>query len=219
MWAMEPSLGSLLFSLTLIISLLGSLKVFYDFTMHILILNGSIHGEAGNCGILIRELREKHPQIQWDVVNLSKTKYGPGLAKKIKKVDALLCLTGTYWDSWGSPLQKFLEDATDLEAQAEILGKPVGVCVLMHSVGGKSVLSRLQGVFSTMGFLIPPMSGLTYSLSGQLALKSKNPHAKDFWCLEDLEVIVQNLVMAAQLKTQWKTWPVDRKNFRNNWVK
>jgi hypothetical protein len=188
--------------------------------MHILILNGSIHGDTGNCGIIIQELRKRYWQITWDLVNLSKTKYGPNLARKIKKTDALLCLTGTYWDSWGSPLQKFLEDATDLESRPEVLGKPIGVCVLMHSVGGKSVLSRLQGVFSSMGFLIPPMSGMVYSLSGQLALKSKKSvHAKDFWCLGDLEIIVENLVIAAQMKTLWRSWPVDRKNFRKSWVK
>ncbi|HEY8272478.1 MAG TPA: NAD(P)H-dependent oxidoreductase [Pseudobdellovibrionaceae bacterium] len=187
--------------------------------MHILILNGSVHGDRGNCGIIIQEIRKRHQQINWSLVNLSKTKFGPGLEKKIKKSDAILCLTGTYWDSWGSPLQKFLEEATDLEARPEILGKPAGVCVLMHSVGGKSVLSRLQGVFSSMGFLIPPMSGMAYSLSGQLALKSKSMNAKDFWCLEDIEVIVQNLVIAVEKKILWKTWPIDRKNFRKTWVK
>lgn len=187
--------------------------------MEILILNGSIHGPSGNCGLLIQALKKNHKKIQWNVVHLHKTSFGPGLFKKITKADAVLCLTGTYWDSWGSPLQKFLEDATDLEARPEILGKPLGVCVLMHSVGGKSVLSRLQGVFSSMGFLLPPMSGMAYSLSGQVALNSKNIHAKDFWCLEDLDVIVANLAMASQNDTAWQTWPVDRKNFRKKWVK
>lgn len=186
--------------------------------MKILILNGSIHGDSGNCGVLIRQLSKKQKEINWKVVSLAKTKFGPRLVKEINQADAVLCFTGTYWDSWGSPLQKFLEEATVLEACPEILGKPVGVCVLMHSVGGKAVLSRLQGVFSTMGFLIPPMSGMTYSLSGQVALKSKNSHAKDFWCLDDLDVIVKNLVLATQAKTEWQTWPVDRKNFRKKWV-
>lgn len=186
--------------------------------MHILILNGSIHGDSGNCGVLIHQLRRRHKEIQWGLVNLKKVSYGPGLIKKIKHADALLCTSGTYWDSWGSPLQKFLEEATDLEARPEILGKPMGVCVLMHSVGGKGVLSRLQGVFSTMGFLIPPMSGMTYSLSGQLAMKSKNAHAKDFWGMEDLDIIVENLKLASQSQVAWQAWPVDRKNFRKTWV-
>lgn len=200
-------------------SLIAVLDVLYALFMQILILNGSIHGDSGNCGLLIRELRRRHKEIQWVLVNLHKSSYGPGLIQKIKRADAILCMSGTYWDSWGSPLQKFLEEATDLEARPEILGKPMGVCVLMHSVGGKAVLSRLQGVFSTMGFMIPPMSGMAYSLSGQLALKSKNAHAKDFWCVEDLDVIVENLKIAAKAKVAWQTWPVDRKNFRKKWVK
>jgi len=186
--------------------------------MKILILNGSVHGERGNTGIILKSIQKTRKDVEWDVVHLEKTKFGPGLVRRIKTSDAILVMTGTYWDSWGSPLQKFLEEATDLEARPEILGKPAGVCVLMHSVGGKSVLSRLQGVLSTMGFLIPPMSGMVYSLSGQLALKTKNVHAQDFWCLEDLEIIVENLVIAAKMKTSWKTWPVDRKNFRKKWI-
>lgn len=187
--------------------------------MRILILNGSIHGDIGNCAVLIKELKKKHKTLEWDIVHLAQTHFGPRLKNKISKADAVLFFTGTYWDSWGSPLQKFLEDATDLEGHSEVIGKPAGVCVLMHSVGGKAVLSRLQGVLSTMGFLIPPMSGMTYSLSGQLALKSKNKHARDFWCLEDLDVIVANLLLAAECTMSWKTWPVDRKNFRKKWVK
>jgi chromate reductase len=187
--------------------------------MRILILNGSIHGAAGNSGLVIKRLRTLHREIRWEVVHLKTTSYGKALISRIEKADALLFLTGTYWDSWGSPLQKFLEDATELEADARIVGKPAGACVLMHSVGGREVLSRLQAVLSTMGFLIPPMSGMAYSLSGQLALRGSNKHAKDFWCLEDLEVIVENLKSAAQLKTKWAAWPVDRKNFRQKWIR
>jgi len=186
--------------------------------MEILILNGSIHGGSGNCGNLIRELQRRRRDIHWKVVHLSRTKFGPALAKRIAKSSAVLFLTGTYWDSWGSPLQNFLEEATVLEARPEILGKPAGVAVLMHSVGGKAVLSRLQGVLSTMGFLLPPMSGMVYSLSAQLALQSKSAQAEDFWGPGDLDVIVENLVSAAQLSVNWKVWPVDRKNFRKKWV-
>lgn len=187
--------------------------------MRLLVINGSIHGPQGNCGILIKALQRQRKDIQWDVVHLQKSTYNSRLRQKIKNAEGFLFLSGTYWDSWGSPLQKFLEDATDLEGRPEVLGKPAGVCVLMHSVGGKSVLSRLQGVLSTMGCMIPPMSGMTYALSGKLALKTKSPHAEDFWCLEDLQVIVDNLLLASALKTPWETWPVDRKNFRKVWIK
>ncbi|MBK9323084.1 MAG: NAD(P)H-dependent oxidoreductase [Bdellovibrionaceae bacterium] len=187
--------------------------------MRILILNGSIHGAAGNSGLIVRRLRKTHSDVQWDLVNLKSSSYGKGLLAKLKKADAVLILTGTYWDSWGSPLQRFLEEATVLEADASVVGKPVGACVLMHSVGGKEVLSRLQGVLSTMGFLIPPMSGMAYSLSGQLSAAHRNKHAQDFWLLEDLDIIVKNLKIASEKKFNWQSWAVDRKNFRENWVR
>jgi multimeric flavodoxin WrbA len=187
--------------------------------MRLLILNGSIHGASGNNAVVVRHLAKIHKDIQWDVVHLKKTKYSRTLVSKIEKADAMLFMTGTYWDSWGSPLQKFFEDATELEADPRILGKPAGVCVLMHSVGGKEVLSRLQGVLSTLGFLIPPMSGMAYSLSGQLSIKQKNIHAKDFWTVEDLDIIIENLKIAASAKISWKAWLVDRKNFRKKWVR
>jgi len=169
--------------------------------------------------MLIKELERTHKNTRFQIVNLAKTSYSASMAKKLAKADAVLCVTGTYWDSWGSPLQKFLEDATELEVSPAILGKPMGVCVLMHSVGGKSILSRLQGVFSSMGFLIPPLSGMAYSLSGQLAMSTHNKHAQDFWHLNDLNVILENLKLAAQSKTEWNTWPVDRINFRKKWIK
>lgn len=99
------------------------------------------------------------------------------------------------------------------------MGKPAAVCVLMHSVGGKSVLSRLQGVLSSMGFLIPPMSGMVLSLNSQQAQDNKNALNEDFWCLDDLDVILDNLCVATAASIHWKSWPVDRKDFRKKWLK
>lgn len=127
-------------------------------------------------------------------------------------------MTGTYWDSWGSPLQKFLEDFTDYEVRESILGKPAGVITLMHSVGGKEVLSRLQGVLSSMGFLIPPLTGMTCSLATEIAAKKNPQHAKDFWTLGDLEIVLQNIRAAAELEKPWSAWPVDRKNYKARWL-
>jgi NAD(P)H-dependent FMN reductase len=108
---------------------------------------------------------------------------------------------------------------TEMEASSAIMGKPCAVFVLMHSVGGKSVLSRLQGVLSTMGFLIPPMSGMVYSLVSDIALKSKTSHAKDFWQLDDADLILENLIKACELNVLWATWPVDKKDPRRKWLK
>jgi hypothetical protein len=94
--------------------------------------------------------------------------------------------------------------------------------VTMHSVGGKEVLSRLQGVLSTLGLLIPPMSAMTYSLAGHVAARSDDPayasFRDDFWQQEDLEVIGHNLLEAASGGRSWKSWNVDRTDAARLWI-
>ncbi|MBO9665585.1 MAG: NAD(P)H-dependent oxidoreductase [Bdellovibrio sp.] len=182
-------------------------------------MNGSPSGSTGNCAVFIKDLQKRVKSAKLEVVHLAETKYGPGLKKKISDSSAVVFVTGTYWDSWGSPLQRLLEQMTELEASPALMGKPCAVFVLMHSVGGKSVLSRLQGVLSTMGFMIPPMSGMVYSLVSDIALKAKTSHAKDFWQREDAEMIFENLIKAIQMKVQWTTWPVDKKDPRRKWFR
>ncbi len=186
----------------------------------ILVINGSPQGKSGNCRKWISLVEKQAPKLlQFDVVHLSEKKSLKSTIAKFKKSDGVIFVTGTYWDSWGSPMQRLLEEMTDLEGRAEILGKPCAVFVLMHSVGGKSVLSRLQGVLSTMGFLIPPMSGMTYSLASHLAMKkSRSAHQDDFWEMDDVGRILQNFSLALDVQVQWKSWPVDRKNFRKLWL-
>lgn len=187
----------------------------------ILIFNGSPQGARSNCTRLISIIATSFSKSQTvKVIHLSKIKNISSLYKEINKASGFIFVTGTYWDSWGSPLQRFLEEATELEGTDSFTGKPAAVFVLNHSVGGKGVLSRLQGVLSTFGCLIPPMSGMVYSLVTALALKS--PKAKkyrdDFWSLDDITLILENFKLALSIKTQWKTWPVDRKNFRDQWL-
>lgn len=185
----------------------------------ILILNGSPSGEKGNCAVWILALsRILKTKADVDVVHLARRSYSARLRSQIEKAEGVIFVSGTYWDSWGSPLQKLLEDMTDLEASEALVGKPAAVFILMHSVGGKSVLSRLQGVLSTMGFLIPPMSGMVYSLVSDIALKNKTSHAKDFWQKEDAELILENFLKACDLKVLWTTWPVDKKNPKRKWL-
>lgn len=186
----------------------------------LLILNGSPSGKNGNCAVFIKSLQKYiGKSATLDVVHLAQTNYGSSLIKKIEQSSAMIFITGTYWDSWGSPLQRCLEQMTELEASPALMGKPCAVFVLMHSVGGKSILSRLQGVLSTMGFLIPPMSGMVYSLVSDIALKSKSTHAEDFWQMEDAELILENLMKASDLQVSWTCWPVDKKNPRRKWLK
>lgn len=186
----------------------------------ILILNGSPTGSKGNCNKLIKMIQKSLPKsLKTRIVHLAEVKKSAALYKDIEKASGFIFVTGTYWDSWGSPLQEFLEEMTDLEGTPAFVGKPCAVFVLNHSVGGKAVLSRLQGVLSTFGCLIPPMSGMVYSLVTKLALKnSKSAHKDDLWTPDDIPMILENFKLALDIKIKWQTWPVDRKNFRKSWV-
>lgn len=184
-----------------------------------LIINGSPSGAQGNCARWIEQICSEYPQYAWDVLHLSEASYSESLQEKLNQAEAFIFVTGTYWDSWGSPLQKFLEDATELEGSPVFLGKPAGVLVLMHSVGGKGVLSRLQGVLNTLGCLIPPMAGMTYSLVSALAAQQESTHAQDFWAKEDVGGILQNIELYLQGSRDWMAWPVDRKDPRRLWLK
>lgn len=190
----------------------------------ILIFNASPTGDKGNCAKLIKKniLPSLAKSVKAEVVHLAKLKNNKKLAQSIQKASGFIFVTGTYWDSWGSPLQKYLEEMTDLEGTPAYLGKPAAVVILNHSVGGKSVLSRLQGVLVTLGCMIPPMSGMVYGLNTDLALKNsgkaKSSHQDDFWSLDDLQLILENLVRSLKIEVVWAQWPVDRKNFKKLWL-
>lgn len=186
----------------------------------ILVLNGSPQGSRGNCAVFIKKLKKKiSSSAHLEVVHLKDYSYSRQLRDKILDAQAVIFTTGTYWDSWGSPLQKLLEEMTEIEGHKELMGKPCAVFVFMHSIGGKGILSRLQGVLSTFGFLVPPMSGMVYSLVSDIALKSKSSHADDFWHLNDADLIIENLIRAAETKIEWKIWPVDMKDAKRVWLK
>lgn len=135
--------------------------------------------------------------------------------------DGFIFITGTYWDSWSSCLQDFLEQTSTWEGSPLWLGKPASVIVSMHSVGAKGIASRLQGVLSTLGLLLPPMTSFVYSLTTHLALKGEASaqQVEDFWTLDDLKVILTNLTHALEIpRTSWQSWCVDSKNFKQKWI-
>ena len=92
----------------------------------------------------------------------------------------------------------------------------------MHSVGGKGVLSRLQGVLSTLGCLIPPMSGMVYSLATHLAIRHAPPDASapyaDFWQVDDFDTIAHNLLEAVSGGAGWRAWRVDGGDAGRHWA-
>lgn len=192
--------------------------------MKLLILNGSIAGKSGNTAKLIGQLCKFLPSdCAIDVRHLASDKIPT--RDEFVWADAFLFTSGVYWDSWGSPLQKFFEDLTFLEGDSCLFGKPAAALVTMHSVGGKEVLSRLQGVLNTFGLFVPPMSAMTYSFANQVALESspRSSLSNDLWCPDDLAVLAKNLQAAVQIfskaKMAWSSWPVDRDDPKRIWVR
>ncbi len=184
----------------------------------ILIINGSMTGSLGNTqkivNLAIEYLKKMNCEIRIHHIDSDLTI----LKNNLIWSEALVMATGTYWDSWSSQFQKFIEDLTNFEASEEILFKPVSTIVSMHAFGGKEVMSRLQGILNTMGFMIPPMSGFVYGLAIHEALNQDEDFAKDFWSLDDLEIVMHNLVTALDERPQYKAWPVDKKDPKRIWL-
>lgn len=215
---------------------------------HLLLLNASLAGDAGNTAVLFARARRLlarsttvesltlAPRPDATISSLSalnaRLRVGTGLSPQLRaaltRADGFLIGTGTHWDSWSSVLQKFLEDATATEATALWLGKPAAVVVSEHSTGGKGVLSRLQGVLVTLGCSIPPMSGLVISRAALLATQHAPDPAttRDFWCEDDILIVCHNLAEAARVTLpaakpahpRWRKWPVDRRDFAARWI-
>jgi chromate reductase len=188
----------------------------------LVLLNASLAGPEGNSARLLARMATRlapHAEIVHASLAGPEAATFASLAPTLRAADGFVFATGTHWDGWSSPLQKFLEDATPSEVTALWLGKPAAVVVSEHSTGGKGVLSRLQGVLVTFGCLIPPLSGLVLAKSAQTAGRAAPAEAEDFWCAEDLDVVADNLLQAARApRPAWRAWPVDRENFSRRWV-
>lgn len=177
------------------------------------IINGSLGGRSGNTGQLINKIRKIlqkiDPSIKVCVLNLSPSFDWLRARKTIRTSDGLLFCSGTYWDSWGSPMQQLFEKMTQIEGKKHLVGKPVSVIVTMHSVGGKEIVSRMQGVLCSMGCMIPPFTGFAYSYSDHIAHKSRVTGKKlldDVWHIDDLNALLANLVEAVKKTNNWKVW-------------
>jgi len=205
----------------------------------ILLLNASLAGDTGNTAVALDHMAALlAPQADFARHTLAASPGFMACSDALAAADAVVIGTGTHWDSWSNHLQRFFEEATPAEGTALWLGKPVACVVTEHSVGGKGVLSRLQGVLVTLGCLIPPMSGLVLSLAAQTASHSAvfgpdcasqpgvanaTDATQDFWCADDLAVVTHNLLAATvQLRLAlpgWQTWPVDRTGFDQRWIR
>lgn len=177
------------------------------------IINGSIGGKNGNTGSLIKKIVKKINKIDSNilikVIHIRKDFNWLKVRNLIKESDALIFCTGTYWDSWGSNMQKLFEKMTEIEGKKDLLGKPVGVIVTMHSVGGKEVASRMQGVLCSMGCILPPFSAFAYSYADHVAHKSRRFGEKlldDVWHIDDLEAFLWNIIKYSKGEKDWKVW-------------
>lgn len=182
---------------------------------NVLIINGAIGGRTGNTSMLLKKVKKtilkEHEDVQVKVVQLYPTFCWNAVKRNIRKADCLIFSTGTYWDSWGSPMQQLFEKMTILEGSNYLLGKPACAIVTMHSVGGKEVCSRILGNLVSLGCMVPPFAGFAYSYADHVAHKSRTSGKRlldDVWHIEDLETLLHNLIKAADIESKpvYRVW-------------
>lgn len=181
--------------------------------MIITIINGSLGGRSGNTGHLIKKIRKiilkEDSEIKVKIIHLHPSFDWIRVRKIIRGSDGLIFCSGTYWDSWGSPMQMLFEKMTQIEGKKHLLGKPIGVIVTMHSVGAKELVSRMQGVLCSMGCLIPPFTGFAYSYSDHIAHRSRTSGKRlldDVWHIDDLNALLHNVIEAVKGTKNWIVW-------------
>lgn len=172
------------------------------------VVDGSVRGPAGNTARALARAarRARSSGLDVDVCALASCDDEIAtLVARVRRADALLFGTGTYWGSWGSPLQRFLELLTGLEGTDAFLGKPAGAVVTMDSVGGVDVGTRLLGALALMGCATPPFPLVV------LSRVTEGLRDDDVWSAEDVDVLVDNLAAAcAAPRPAYKAWPVER---------
>jgi NAD(P)H-dependent FMN reductase len=179
--------------------------------MRALLLNGSVRGADGDTAVALARARAALAAYGDDVDELVLATCAEDLdaiRARVFAADAFVFGTGTYWSSWGSPLQRFLELATPWEAGPEFVGKPAIALVTMDSVGGVDVAARLLTTLSLFGCCVPPFGTVVLSRTGQAVVD--RPGFEDVWRLDDVDVAVANLRALADVRGRFAAWPVER---------
>ncbi|HRF00409.1 MAG TPA: NAD(P)H-dependent oxidoreductase [Pirellulaceae bacterium] len=203
----------------------------------LLLINASLAGPRGNSAVVLERIaRSLASRATLDTLVLAERSEPADWERAVRGADGFVIATGTYWDNWSSHLQQFLERLTSLEATDLWLGKPAAVLVSMHSVGGKEVVSRLQGILNTLGLQLPPLTGWAYSAASHFALddsESDDSESEaaapaddpirdgiraDLWRIDDLEIVAHNLLQATIGGRDWRAWSVDRTAFGHRWI-
>ena len=184
----------------------------------LLVLNGALRGALGNTGWLCAEAaRVLEGRATVRLLHLAEGGFDmTELEAALAEADAILLATGTYWHSWGSPLQRLIEVLTPLENTPLLFGKPVGALVTMDSVGGAELAGRLLSVFNQLGCAIPPCTTLVLSRVAVEALAAGAHRAEDpnddTWQLADLQHVLDNLLAGPEGRpfAPWPVRPFDR---------
>jgi chromate reductase len=133
--------------------------------------------------------------------------------------NAFIFGTGTYWDSWGSAVQRFFEMTAHTEASDTWLGKPVGAIITAHAVGAKGVLSRLLGICNQYGMSLPPFAGMTYTWANDVAIRNASEHlGTELWRPADVEVVAHNVLEMANGGNNWRKWPTSEGLYGEKWL-
>jgi multimeric flavodoxin WrbA len=184
--------------------------------MNILIINGSLRGEAGNSAAIATQAAALLTNELQQPISLLTLTDMPATVREVYDLladcDGILVISGVYWNNWSSPLQRFIEVTTAFENSPAYFGKPVACAVTMDSVGGIEVAARLHAVFGGLGCWSPPCSTVVLSRTGQEAMTasagSDDDPNEDVWRMDDLRIVLKNLVTAAAMpRTNWVAWP------------
>ena len=187
--------------------------------MSVLIVNAGLAANRGNsqvvaehCRALLGGLGVAHESV------VLKDAVPGSVRAAIARAERLVFVSGTYWGGFSSLLQQLFEELTPSEASELWLGKPASVLVTAHQVGAQSVLFRLQGVLSTFGCLIAPLSGVVITKLGE-ALRARAPElCDDVWGLDDVGTALHNLLAAPYTPAKFRPWPVDREHYAERWL-
>ncbi|MFZ9890014.1 MAG: NAD(P)H-dependent oxidoreductase, partial [Myxococcota bacterium] len=126
---------------------------------------------------------------------------------ELRAANGFVVVTGTYWGSWGSPLQRFFEVMTPWEATDVFLGKPVGAVVTMESVSGAEVGARLLSTMNLLGCAIVPLGLVVLSRIGRLV--EDDPAYSDVWQVTDIDILIENLALSTSARSRIERWPTE----------
>lgn len=183
--------------------------------VRILLINGSIRGAEGNSGRVVRWAQDFLNEKCVAATELTLADPMPRIAEVraiLRSHDAIFAVSGNYWNSYGSLMQRFIEVTTFCENGPEFFGKPFACAVTMDSVGGTDVAAKLHAAFSGLGCWSPPCSTIVISRIAEEAIRAskgmEDDPNEDVWRVDDLEIVLDNLVESCEIEpTNWRSWP------------